>query len=122
MPKKKYISEKTGRIIINSSFNNTILTLTLENGDVVAWSSCGSVGFSGTKKGTPYAAQVAAQALAKKALELGIVEVKVYVKGPGPGRETAVRTLAASGLRISTLHDITPIPHNGCRPKKIRRV
>lgn len=122
MAKKKILSSTTGRVVINSSFNNTIITLTLENGDVLAWASAGSVGFSGTKKGTPYAAQVAAQAVAKKALEIGVVEVKVYVKGPGPGRETAVRTLAASGLHITAIHDVTPLPHNGCRPKKLRRV
>ena len=121
---KKKVRKKLekGRIYISSSFNNTIMTLTDMMGNVIFWVSAGSVGFKGTKKSTPYAASKVAEAMAHAAQQLGVKEVEVFVKGPGSGRDTAIRTLAARGLEISRLKDITPIPHNGCRPPKPRRV
>ncbi|MBU0952691.1 MAG: 30S ribosomal protein S11 [Elusimicrobia bacterium] len=110
------------RVYIHSSFNNTIVTITDEKGNTLIWETAGSSGFKGTKKGTPYAAQIAAGNAAKKAVEMGVKQASVYVKGPGPGREVAIRALQAAGLSISTIKDITPIPHNGCRPPKSRRV
>jgi len=107
---------------IQASFNNTIITITDKQGNVLAWSAPGIVGYSGSKKSTPFAAQIAASDAAKKAKEVGIKEVEVWVKGPGFGRESAIRALQASGLTITTIKDVTPIPHNGCRPKKKRRV
>jgi len=107
---------------IKSTFNNTIVSITDMNGNVVVWGSAGNVGFKGTKKGTPFAAQSAAETVAKKALEAGMKEVSVMVKGPGAGRETAIRALQGAGLEISSIKDVTPIPHNGCRPRKKRRV
>ena len=107
---------------ILASFNNTAVTITDRSGNVVAWSSCGSVGFSGSKKSTPFAAQVTAENAAKKAIEHGMKTVEVFVKGPGSGRESAIRALQAAGLQISLIRDVTPIPHNGCRPPKRRRV
>lgn len=107
---------------IKASFNNTIVTLTDREGGVISWSSTGKVGFSGSKKSTPYAAQMAATAAAKEALALGLRRVEVWVKGPGVGREAAVRSLQGAGLTISAIRDVTPIPHNGCRPPKRRRV
>ena len=107
---------------IKASFNNTIITITEPNGAAVAASSAGAVGFKGTKKGTPFAAQLAAEAVGRKALESGVKEVDVLVKGPGSGRETAIRALQGAGLSILSIKDETPIPHNGCRPKKRRRV
>lgn len=107
---------------IQSTFNNTIVTLTDVKGGAISWSSAGSVGFKGTKKGTPFAAQLASEAAARKAQEHGLKRVDVFVKGPGSGRETAVRALAAAGLEISLIRDVTPLPHNGCRPPKRRRV
>ncbi|MEA3494225.1 MAG: 30S ribosomal protein S11 [Candidatus Margulisiibacteriota bacterium] len=107
---------------IKATFNNTIISITDNTGAVVAWSSSGGVGFKGTKKGTPFAASSAAELAARKAIELGVREVNVLVKGPGSGRETAIRSLQAAGLEIISIKDVTPIPHNGCRPPKRRRV
>jgi small subunit ribosomal protein S11 len=107
---------------IKSTFNNTVVSITDRQGNVVAWASGGTVGFKGTKKGTPFAAQLAAEQAARKAMDLGLREVDVLVKGPGAGRETAIRSLQAAGLVINSIKDVTPIPHNGCRPPKQRRV
>jgi len=107
---------------IRSTFNNTIVTITDQSGLVICWSSAGASGFKGTKKGTPFAAQLAAETAAKKAVDQGMRQVDVYVKGPGPGREAAIRSLQAAGLDITLIKDVTPIPHNGCRPPKRRRV
>ncbi|MBC7217758.1 MAG: 30S ribosomal protein S11 [Candidatus Caldatribacterium sp.] len=107
---------------IKSTFNNTIVSITDRQGNVIAWASGGTVGFKGTKKGTPFAAQLAAEQAAKKAMDFGLREVDVLVKGPGAGRETAIRSLQAAGLVINSIKDVTPIPHNGCRPPKQRRV
>ena len=107
---------------ISATFNNTIITITDVNGDTICWSSAGSVGFKGSRKSTPFAAQRAAEKCANEAKKYGIAEVEVWVKGPGSGRESAVSALQAAGLRIQTIEDITPLPHNGCRPKKKRRV
>ncbi len=107
---------------IHSTFNNTIVTISDESGNTLAWSSGGAKGFKGSRKGTPYAAQMAAEEAAKKALSMGIKTISVFVKGPGPGRETALRALQVAGLKISMIKDVTPIPHNGCRPPKRRRV
>ncbi|MEW6008906.1 MAG: 30S ribosomal protein S11 [Candidatus Omnitrophota bacterium] len=120
--KKKLLGITSGIVHIQATFNNTIVTVTDKNGNVIAWSSPGIVGFSGSKKSTPFAAQVAAQDAAKKALELGLKEVEVCVKGAGSGRESAIRALQATGLNVTVIRDKTPIPHNGCRPKKRRRV
>lgn len=117
---KKHV--RTGIAHIQSTFNNTIVTITDLKGAVVSWASCGTVGFKGTKKGTPFASQVAADTAAKKAMDLGMTEISVYVKGPGAGRESAIRSLQAAGLNIKSIKDVTPIPHNGCRPPKRRRV
>jgi len=107
---------------IKSSFNNTIISITDEKGNVISWASAGGSGFKGTKKGTPFAAQMTAAACAKKAVEAGVKQVIVLVNGPGPGRETAIRGLQAANLSITAIKDITPVPHNGCRPPKPRRV
>jgi len=107
---------------IHSTFNNTIISITDKQGSVVGWASGGTVGFKGTRKSTPYAAQMAAQAVAKQAQDHGVTEIDVVVKGPGPGRESAIRSLQAAGLQINMIKDATPIPHNGCRPPKRRRV
>lgn len=107
---------------IQSTFNNTIISITDMNGSVVSWSSAGQVGFKGTKKSTPFAAQLASEAAARKAMDNGMKRVDVYVKGPGSGRETAIRSLQAVGLEVTLIKDCTPIPHNGCRPPKRRRV
>jgi small subunit ribosomal protein S11 len=111
-----------GRAYIQSSFNNTIVTLTDPQGNVIAWGSSGSARFKGSRKGTPYAAQMAAREAVRKGMEHGLRQVEVYVKGPGSGREAAIRSLQASGLNITSIRDVTPIPHNGCRPRKRRRV
>ncbi len=111
-----------GRAYIQSTFNNTIVTLTDPQGNVIAWGSSGSARFKGSRKGTPYAAQLAAQDAARKGMEHGLRQVEVYVKGPGSGREAAIRSLQGSGLTITSIRDVTPIPHNGCRPRKRRRV
>lgn len=107
---------------IQSTFNNTIVTITDANGEVISWASAGSSGFKGAKKGTPYAAQTAAESAARRAMDQGMRQIEVMVTGPGSGRETAIRALQAAGLEITLIRDITPIPHNGCRPPKRRRV
>ncbi len=112
----------SGRAYIQSTFNNTIVTLTDPQGNVIAWGSSGTAGFKGSRKGTPYAAQLAARDTARKAMEHGLRQVEIYVKGPGSGREAAIRSLQSSGLYITSITDVTPIPHNGCRPPKRRRV
>lgn len=111
-----------GSAHIKSTFNNSIVTLTDINGNTLAWSSAGALGFKGSRKSTPYAAQMAAETAAKDAMEHGLKSVEVYVKGPGSGREAAIRSLQAAGLEITLIKDVTPIPHNGCRPPKRRRV
>ena len=111
-----------GRAYIQATFNNTIITLSDQAGNVVAWSSAGASGFKGSRKSTPYAAQVAAEGAARKAMEHGMRSVEVLVKGPGSGREMAIRSLQSAGLQVSSISDVTPIPHNGCRPPKRRRV
>ncbi len=120
--KKKKISIDYGIVHIKSTFNNTIVTLTDRDGNTITWASGGTVGFEGTRKGTPYAAQLAADRVAREAVKLGVKKVDVWVKGPGPGREAAIRTLQAAGLDIGQIKDVTPIPFNGVRPKKRRRV
>jgi len=125
-PGKKKKREKRivreGIAHIKSTFNNTLVAITDRQGNVLSWASAGTSGFKGTKKGTPFAAQLAAEQAAKKAMDQGVREVEVLVKGPGPGRETAIRALQAAGLVINAIKDVTPIPHNGCRPPKQRRV
>lgn len=111
-----------GQAHIVSSFNNTMVTLTDLNGNVISWASAGQLGFRGSRKSTPYAAQQAAEEASKKAMEHGLKSVEVYVKGPGSGREAAIRSLQSTGLEVSLIKDVTPIPHNGCRPPKRRRV
>lgn len=117
---RKNVSE--GVAHIQSTFNNTIVSITDLSGNVIAWASSGSAGFKGSRKGTPFAAQMAAESAVKKAMEHGLRSVQVYVKGPGSGRESALRSLQATGLNISLIRDVTPVPHNGCRPPKRRRV
>ena len=112
----------SGVVHIQSTFNNTIVTITDAGGNVVSWSSAGVQGFKGSRKSTPFAAQLAAEDAAKKAMEHGLKSVEVYVKGPGPGRESALRALQAAGFNVTMIKDVTPIPHNGCRPPKRRRV
>jgi small subunit ribosomal protein S11 len=111
-----------GRAYIMASFNNIIISLTNESGHVVSWSSAGKMGFKGSKKNTPYAAQIAATDCSKVAYDLGMRKVRVYVKGPGAGRESAIRTIHSAGIEVIEIEDITPLPHNGCRPPKRRRV
>ncbi|MDI3481410.1 MAG: small subunit ribosomal protein [Tepidanaerobacteraceae bacterium] len=111
-----------GAAHIHSTFNNTIVTITDEAGRPITWASAGTVGFKGSRKGTPFAAQMAAESAAKQALEYGLRSVEVFVKGPGGGREAAIRSLQAAGLEVNMIKDVTPIPHNGCRPPKRRRV
>ena len=125
MAKAKRKTKKTvyeGNVYVQATFNNTIVTITDLNGNAVSWASAGGLGFRGAKKSTPYAAQVTAETAAKKAIDLGLKEVHVYVKGPGVGRESAIRSLGTLGLLVRSIKDVTPIPHNGCRPKKTRRV
>lgn len=124
MPNSKKIikGEIRGIAHIQSTFNNTIVTITDLRGNVISWASAGTIGFKGTRKGTPFAAQLVADSAAKKAVERGAKEVIVQIKGPGSGRETAVRALQIAGLEITSIKDVTPIPHNGCRPPKRRRV
>lgn len=117
---RKRVSE--GKAYIQSTFNNTIITLTDSEGKVITWASAGTVGFKGSRKGTPYAAQLAAQEAVRRALDHGLRQVEVYVKGPGSGREAAIRALQASGLSVTAIRDVTPVPHNGCRPRTRRRV
>ena len=131
-PGQKKSKEKSKRLAISaggfakahihSSFNNTIVTIANDRGEALAGASAGSCGFKGTKKGTPYAAQVASDQASKKAIAMGVKTVQVFIKGPGPGREVAIRTLQNSGLKIVSIKDVTPLPHNGCRPPKARRV
>jgi len=110
-----------GRIYIKATFNNTLITITDENGDTVCWGSTGTAGFNGSRKSTPFAAATAVEEVIKKAQSLGLNQVQCFIKGPGPGREAALRALRSSRLKISMIADVTPIPHNGCRPKKRRR-
>lgn len=117
---KKTVHE--GNVYIQATFNNTIVTITDLNGNAVSWSSAGSLGFRGAKKSTPYAAQTTAETAARKAMDAGLRDVHVYVNGPGVGRESAIRSLGVLGLTVRSIKDITPIPHNGCRPRKSRRV
>ncbi|MEA3344780.1 MAG: 30S ribosomal protein S11 [Chloroflexota bacterium] len=111
-----------GQVHIHATFNNTIITMTDPEGNTVVWGSCGRVGFKGSRKSTPYAAQIAARAVAEEAMDNGMKEVHVFVKGPGRGREAAIRALQGAGLKVLSITDVTPIPHNGCRPPKKRRV
>ena len=120
--KRKVIIESTGEAHINATFNNIIISLTNKKGDVISWSSAGKMGFRGSKKNTPYAAQMAAEDCSRVALEAGLKKVKVYVKGPGNGRESAIRSIHNSGVEVTEIIDVTPMPHNGCRPPKRRRV
>ncbi len=120
--KRKVIVDAIGEAHINATFNNIIISLTNQKGEVIAWSSAGKMGFRGSKKNTPYAAQTAAEDCAGVAQEAGLKKVKVYVKGPGNGRESAIRTLHNSGIEVTEIVDVTPLPHNGCRPPKRRRV
>ncbi len=130
MPKKRKARLKRrerkvvpeGKVYIQSTFNNTIITITDPKGNVVAWGSPGTAGFKGSRKGTPYAAQLAAQGAAARAKEHGLRQVEVYVRGPGSGREAAIRSIQASGIVVTSIQDVTPVPHNGCRPRKRRRV
>lgn len=117
---KKFVEK--GQIYIRSTFNNTIITITDSEGNVIAWSSAGKAGYKGSRKSTPFAAQIAAENAADEAKEMGLKEVEIYVKGPGSGRESAIRSLQSAGLEVTLIKDITPIPHNGCRPPKRRRV
>jgi small subunit ribosomal protein S11 len=121
--KKRVVKvDAVGKAYINASFNNLIVTLTNNTGQVISWSSAGKMGFRGSKKNTPYAAQMAAQDAAKVAYDLGLRKVKVFVKGPGAGRESAMRTIHTAGIEVTEIMDVTPLPHNGCRPPKRRRV
>jgi small subunit ribosomal protein S11 len=120
--KKKVYITGVARAYILSTFNNTIISITDNIGNILTWSSAGTSGFKGTKKGTPFAAQMTASSVGKKALDMGIKQIVVFVNGPGPGRETAIRGLQGAGLSIISIKDITPLPHNGCRPPKLRRV
>jgi len=120
--KRKVVVEAFGEAHINASFNNIIVSLTNNKGEVISWSSAGKMGFRGSKKNTPYAAQLAAEGAAKVAQEAGLRKVKVFVKGPGNGRESAIRTLHNGGIEVTEIVDVTPMPHNGCRPPKRRRV
>jgi small subunit ribosomal protein S11 len=130
MPKKRRTRVKRrerkaipeGKAYIQSTFNNTIITITDMKGNVVSWGSSGTAGYKGSRKGTPYAAQLAAQGAAARAKEHGLRELEVFVKGPGSGREAAIRALQAAGITVKAIQDVTPIPHNGCRPRKRRRV
>jgi small subunit ribosomal protein S11 len=120
--KKERRNVQNGIAHVQSTFNNTIVTITDVSGNVIAWASAGSVGFKGSRKSTPFAAQLAAEQAAKKAIEQGVKAIEVYVKGPGAGREAALRSLQAAGFRVDLIRDVTPIPHNGCRAPKRRRV
>lgn len=122
LKKRKVNVDANGFAYIKSTFNNIIVSITNSQGQVISWSSAGKMGFRGSKKNTPYAAQVAAQDCAKVAVDLGLKKVEVLVKGPGAGRESAIRTLDQAGLEVSAIRDVTPLPHNGCRPPKRRRV
>jgi small subunit ribosomal protein S11 len=121
-PKKQKRNVPNGVAYIQSTFNNTIVTISDANGDTISWASSGSSGFKGAKKGTPFAAQTAAESAGKRAMDQGMRQLEVMVSGPGAGRETAIRALQGAGLEITLIRDVTPIPHNGCRPPKRRRV
>ena len=114
--KKKFKNITKGHVHVNASFNNTVITITDLQGNAVCWSSSGAAGFKGSKKSTPFAAQVASEQAAKKAVEYGMKDCEVFVKGPGAGRESAIRALQSAGLHVTMIHDVTPLPHNGCRP------
>ncbi len=121
--KKRVVKvEALGRAYVSASFNNIIITLTNNSGQVISWASAGKMGFRGSKKNTPYAAQMAAEDCSKVAYDLGLRKVKVFVKGPGSGRESAIRTIHSAGIEVTEIVDVTPLPHNGCRPPKRRRV
>ncbi len=120
--KKVRKSVPHGRCYVQAGFGNTIISITDPSGEVIAWSSAGHLGFKGSRKGTPFAAQVAAEDVAKKSMEQGLRSVDVFLKGPGAGREPAIRSLALAGIRVSSMRDTTPMPHNGCRPPKRRRI
>jgi small subunit ribosomal protein S11 len=120
--KKEKKSVYEGKVFIQATFNNTIITITDLNGNAISWASSGGHGFRGAKKSTPFAAQTVAETAVQKALTVGLREVHVFVKGPGIGRESAIRQLGALGLKVKTINDVTPIPHNGCRPRKARRI
>ena len=121
--KKRVVKiEATGMAFVKASFNNVIVSLTINEGQVISWASAGKMGFKGSKKNTPYAAQMAAEGCAKTAYDLGLRKVKVYVKGPGSGRESAIRAIHSMGVEVTEIIDVTPLPHNGCRPPKRRRV
>lgn len=121
-PRREKRMVPQGQVHIQSTFNNTIVTVTDLQGNALAWTSTGSVGFKGSRKSTPYAAQLAAAQAARAAMDMGMREADVFLKGPGPGRESAIRSLQAAGLRVRSITDVTPLPHNGCRPPKKRRV
>ena len=120
--KKNVLVESVGQAHVQSTFNNIIISLTNKSGQVISWSSAGKMGFKGSKKNTPYAAQLAAEQASKEAMDLGLRKVKVFVKGPGAGRESAIRTIHNTGIEVLEIMDITPLPHNGCRPPKKRRI
>ncbi|MCL2791731.1 MAG: 30S ribosomal protein S11 [Spirochaetaceae bacterium] len=120
--KKEKKSVFSGNVYIQATFNNTIVTITDLNGNAISWASAGGLSFKGAKKSTPYAAQTTAETAIKKAMDIGLREVNVYVKGPGVGRESAIRSIGVLGVKVMSIKDVTPIPHNGCRPKKTRRV
>lgn len=120
--KKNVLVESVGQAHVQSTFNNIIISLTNNSGQVISWSSAGKMGFKGSKKNTPYAAQLAAEQASKEAMDLGLRKVKVFVKGPGAGRESAIRTIHNTGIEVLEIMDITPLPHNGCRPPKKRRI
>ncbi len=120
--RKERKSIPVGRAYVQSTFNNTVITLTDPQGNVIAWGSAGGVGFKGSRKSTAFAAQRAAETTAKKGVEQGLRQVEVFVRGPGAGRESAIRSLQASGIHVTSIRDVTPVPHNGCRPRKRRRV
>ncbi len=121
--KKRVVKvEAIGKAFIKASFNNVIISLTNNSGQVISWASAGKMGFRGSKKNTPYAAQMAAEECSKTAFDLGLRKVKVFVKGPGAGRESAIRSIHSSGIEVTEINDVTPLPHNGCRPPKRRRV
>ncbi len=120
--KRDRVTDTSGVAHIQATFNNTIITITDTKGDVVSWGSAGRVGFKGSRKSTPFAAQLAAEGAAKKAIDAGLRRIEIWVRGPGSGREAAIRSLQGAGLEVTTIRDVTPIPHNGCRPPKRRRV
>ncbi|HEC96764.1 MAG TPA: 30S ribosomal protein S11 [Nitrospirae bacterium] len=121
-PKKEKKHIPYGVAHVQTTFNNTIVTITDKGGNVVSWATAGSIGFKGSRKGTPYAAQIAAENATRRAIDMGMRQIDVYIKGPGAGRESAIRAIQATGLEINIIKDVTPVPHNGCRPPKRRRV